>query len=68
MYISYIRCFGCMNCIVILIFLKLFFPFADINRKVAMQKKPEAVPGTKYTSNVFIVNKYNILYIVHSYI
>ena len=23
-----------------------------------MPKKPEAVPGTKYTFNVFIVNKY----------
>ena len=67
MYISYIR-FWLYELYCNTDFLKTFFPFADINRKEAMQKKPEAVPGTKYTSNVFIVNKYNILYIVHSYI
>ena len=51
-----------MDCIVILIFFwTFFFPFADDSR--AMPKNHEAMPGTKYTSNVF-----NILYIVHSYI
>ena len=47
-----------------IVFKEVSFPFADSSQNKAITtKQEEAVPGTKYISNIFIINKYNILYI-----
>ena len=63
--ISYYSCTGCKGCIVILNS-RTFFRFPDNSQKEAKTKKQdEAVQGTKYISNFFIVSTIS-LYIVQS--